>query len=116
MLLTASLLFATDKMLQKLVRFGKNFYVATGAGLLLWMLFFDTNDLISQSRNWWKLKQLERERVYFQENISKLQEQREEIMGNYRLQEKFARENYLMKKPAEDVYVLVNEKNEPIEK
>ncbi|WP_128545636.1 septum formation initiator family protein [Larkinella soli] len=103
-------------MLNKFIRLAKNFYVATGVGLLVWMLFFDTNDIISQVRNWWKLQDLETQRIYYREEIQKVEAQQKEILGSPRLQEKYARENYLMRKPTEDVYVLVNEKNEPIEK
>jgi len=102
-------------MFQKLLRLARNFYVATGFGLLVWMLFLDANDLISQAMNAWKLRGLREEKAYFQQEITRIQQQRREIFGNERLQEKFARENYLMKKEKEDVYVLVDEKNEPIE-
>ena len=103
-------------MITKLLRIVKNFYVASGVGLLTWMLFFDANDIISQARNSWKLRDLEQDLVYYDEKITEVEIQRQAILGNPRLQEKYARENYLMKKPGEDIYVLVNEKNEPIEK
>lgn len=45
-----------------------------------------------------------------------IQTQRQEILGNDQLREKFAREKYLMKKANEDVFVIVDEKNEPLEK
>jgi cell division protein DivIC len=101
---------------QKLIRLSKNFYVVTGVILFAWMLGFDANDLGTQFRNWWKLRALETDRVYYEEEIAKIQQQRKEIFGSTHSQEKFARENYLMKKNGEEVYVLVNEKNEPIEK
>ncbi len=103
-------------MINKILRIVKNFYFATGVGLLIWMLFFDANDIISQVRNSLKLGDLETDLVYYDEKIKEVEIQRQSILGNPRLQEKYARENYLMKKPNEDVYVLVNEKNEPIEK
>ncbi|QJW88557.1 septum formation initiator family protein [Spirosoma taeanense] len=103
-------------MLNRLFRSVRNFYVATGLALLVWMLFFDANDLVTQARNWWKLHELEKEATYYQEQISRLQVERREVLGNDRLREKFAREKYLMKKPTEDVFVIVDEQNEPIEK
>lgn len=103
-------------MLNRLFRSLSNFYVATGLGLLAWMLFFDANDLPSQVRNWWKLRELEKESVYYQDKIRDVQTQRKEVLGSNRLREKYARERYLMKKPTEDVFVIVDENNEPIEK
>jgi cell division protein DivIC len=38
------------------------------------------------------------------------------VMGNKKLVEKFAREKYLMKKPKEEIFVIVDEENQPIEK
>ncbi len=103
-------------MFRNLLRYGRNFYVATGVGLLVWMLVFDANDLFSQVRNWWNLRDLEGEKIYYQAEIKRVQNQRKLVLGTDQLREKYARERYLMKKPTEDVYVLVDENNEPIEK
>jgi hypothetical protein len=92
------------------------FYILTGAGLLLWMLFFDANDLRSQFRNWWKAQELDEEKTYFQERIKAVRAERNEVLGSQQLRIKYAREKYLMKKRSEDVYVLVDENGEPIEK
>jgi cell division protein FtsB len=37
-------------------------------------------------------------------------------MGNPALLEKYAREKYFMKRPKEDVFVIVDQDNQPIEK
>lgn len=103
-------------MLQKILRKLRNFYVATALVLLAWMTFFDANDLPSQTRNWLKLRELEAETKFYQAEISDVQTERREVLGSDRLREKFAREKYLMKKPTEDVFVIVDENNEPIEK
>ncbi|QHV97595.1 FtsB family cell division protein [Spirosoma endbachense] len=103
-------------MLNRLLHYLRNFYVASGLGLLAWMTFFDANDLPMQIRNWWKLRELEGEATFYQTQIQKVQTERREVLGNDRLREKYAREKYLMKKPTEDIFVIVDEKNEPIEK
>ncbi|GAB3321958.1 septum formation initiator family protein [Larkinella ripae] len=103
-------------MVHKILRIAKNFYVATGVGLFVWMAFFDTNDIISQFKNSMKLRDLETDLVYYDEKIKEVEEQQKALLGSARLQEKYARENYFMKKPGEDVYVLVDENNELIEK
>lgn len=103
-------------MLNRLLRYLRNFYVATGLGLLVWMTFFDANDLPTQIRNRWKLRELDRDAKFYQAQIKSVQAERQEVLGNDRLREKFAREKYLMKKPGEDVFVIVDEHNEPLEK
>ncbi len=92
------------------------FYALTGVGFLLWMSFFDANDLGSQVRNWWKAQELDEEKAYFQERIDAVRAERKEVLGSQQLRIKYAREKYLMKKRNEDVYVLVDENGEPIEK
>ncbi len=99
-----------------LKRLSRNFYLATGLGLLVWMVFFDTNDLPTQFQNWRKLRELEGEKAFYAESTEAVQVQQREVLGSQRLREKFAREKYLMKKRNEDVFVIVDENNEPIEK
>lgn len=103
-------------MLNRLLRYCRNFYMATSLVLLVWMTFFDANDLPTQVRNWWKLRELDGKAEYYQAKIKAVQTERREVLGNDRLREKFAREKYLMKKPGEDVFVIVDEQNEPLEK
>lgn len=103
-------------MLQRLLRFVRNFYVATGLGLFVWMCLFDASDLPSQFSNWWKLRELEGEKRFYQEKIATVKQQQREVLGNDRLREQYARERYLMKKPTEHVYVIVDENGEPLEK
>ena len=80
------------------------------------MISVDPNDLRSQLRNWWTLHKLQNEEAYYQGKIKEVQNARREVLGTDQLREKFAREKYLMKKPTETVYVIVDEQNEPIEK
>lgn len=93
-----------------------NFYWLTGLGLLVWMLFFDANDLITQGRMQWKMHQLEQDSVFYFRQIEDVKRERREVMGTPKLAEKFAREKYLMKKPGEEIFVIVDENNEPLEK
>lgn len=103
-------------MLQRLIGYSRNFYVATGVGLLVWMCLFDASDLPSQFRNWQKLRELESERVFYLDDIKLVKQQQRDILGSARLRETYARERYLMKKPTEDVFVIVDENGQPIEK
>jgi cell division protein FtsB len=96
----------------RLPSFTKSFYFIFGASFLLWMLVFDTNDFISQYKLYSKAKELEAEKMYYQEKIEEVKEERKELLSNPRLLEKFAREKYLMKKPTEDVFVVVEEGKE----
>jgi hypothetical protein len=96
-------------MLKKLPPAFRNFYVVTGLSFLVWITFFDSNDLISRFRMNSKLSSLEDEKEYYLEKISEVEKDRNELMTNKELLEKFAREKYLMKKETEDVFVIVEE-------
>ena len=93
----------------KIPRITRNFYVIATVLFLVWMLFIDNNDLITQISLSQKLKNLEAEKTYYQEKISEVKAEREELLSNDELLERFAREKYLMKKESEDVYVIVEE-------
>lgn len=63
-----------------------------------------------------ELGRLEDEKKYYIQKIKEVETERIEVMGNKKLVEKFAREKYLMKKPKEEIFVIVDEDNQPIEK
>jgi cell division protein FtsB len=73
------------------------------------MLFIDTNDLYSQYKKQRKLEELEHQKAYYTQKILEIEKDREELLSNNDLLEKFAREKYLMKKESEDLYIIVAE-------
>lgn len=73
------------------------------------MVFIDSNDVVSQFKLRTKLKELENQKEFYLERKEKIKADREELMSNYELLEKFARERYYMKKKSEDLYVVVEE-------
>ena len=87
----------------------KSPYFLIGVSFLIWMVFFDTEDLITQHRLRYKLKNLEAEKIYYLQQIEKIQKDRAELDNNTELLEKFAREKYYMKKKTEDLYIVVEE-------
>ncbi len=96
-------------MLKRIPSFTKSFYFIITLLFVLWMLVFDRNDVFTQYKMRAKLKQLESERDYYLEKISEVEKDKSELFSSSQLIEKFAREKYLMKKPTEDVYIVVEE-------
>ena len=89
------------------LRVVRSFYFLAGTGFLVWMLMFDANDLGKQFDIYRKWKDLRNEKQYYLDNIEVVKRERAELMSSPALLEKFAREKYLMKRPGEDVFVLV---------
>jgi cell division protein FtsB len=94
-------------MLKKIAPFVKNKYTLTLIGFVVWISFFDKNDLLSQRELRKEVKKLEIEKKYFVTEIGKNKVDLKELKTNPKNLEKFAREKYLMKKDNEDVFVLV---------
>jgi len=94
-------------MIKKIIRYLKNKYAISILVFLVWMLFFDRNDVISQYTYRSKLNKLKDDTKYFTEEIEKIKKDLHELMSNPKSLEKFAREKYLMKKDDEDIFVFV---------
>lgn len=89
--------------------FFRNFFFLFSIVFIIWMIFFDSNDIISQYKMRSVLSDLENEREYYQQKIIEVKAEEEALMKDKEKLEKFAREHYLMKKPTEDIYILVEE-------
>ena len=96
-------------MIKKLPKFTRSFYFIVGMLFLFWMLFLDSNDLYTQYKLSRQLETLENEKEFYQEKIEQVKEERQQLLSDTETLEKFAREKYLMKKDAEDLYVIVEE-------
>ena len=73
------------------------------------MLFIDSNDIGSQIKITQKLNSLKAQKAYYKAKKVEVLKDRKELSTNKDLLEKFARENYLMKKPSEDLFIVVTE-------
>lgn len=99
-------------LLEKLPPYLKNKYVLTVAAFLLWLLFFDNNDLIRQFERQQKLDELQEQKRYYKERIEESRAELKALTTDTSKLERFARERYLMKKENEDIYVIVPEDQE----
>lgn len=87
----------------------KNKFVWVTAFFVVWVIFFDQYNLISRVKNNQKLNQLEKEKKHYISEIEKNSRMLEELKGDKETLEKFAREQYLMKKKDEDIYLVIEE-------
>jgi cell division protein DivIC len=87
----------------------RNFYFVTALLFFLWMLFFDSNDIISHFQLNSKISELEENKAFYEEKIEEVKKDQQALDTDRELLEKIAREKYLMKKENEDVYIVVEE-------
>ncbi|HEV7381707.1 MAG TPA: septum formation initiator family protein [Dyadobacter sp.] len=91
----------------------RNFYTATLFAWLVWVVGLDNNNIRVVFSNRMKMNTLQKEKNALDEKIRLVNKEREEVLGNPRMLEKWARETYLMRRPKEEVYVIVDENNKP---
>ncbi len=85
----------------------KNKYFLVIVGLIVWLLYFDRNDVFTQFELINKCNKLKTERDYYIAEIEKNKLEIHELQNNKVSLETFAREKYLMKKDNEDIFVFV---------
>ncbi len=98
--------------MQRLLNLFKNKYFLISIIFLVWLIFFDRNDLLSQYEYRQQLNKLKEEHAFYTKETADVQKQLNELTSDKEKLEKFAREKYLMKKANEDIFVIVPEKKE----
>jgi cell division protein FtsB len=90
----------------KLIRIFRNKYLIATIMFLVWMLFFDHNNLFLSFQYRKELKTLTYNKAYYKDQIEKTRKDVERIKTNPLWIEKVAREQYLMKREGEDIFVI----------
>jgi cell division protein FtsB len=98
--------------MKRLLHLFRNKYFVVTLAFVVWMIFFDKNDLFSQYQYHSQLSKLKHERDFYQKETAKVHQELDELTSNKQELEKFAREKYLMKKDNEDVFVIVKSKKD----
>lgn len=75
----------------------------------IWMTFFDSNRIIDRMKEYRNMKQLELDKIYYETKIEQDSRRMKELRTDKENLEKFAREQYLMKRPNEDVFIIIEE-------
>jgi len=86
----------------------KTLYIATFTVAAVWFIFFDRYNLVSQIRVHNRIKTLEKDLSYYKDEQAKKEARGELLNNNKEELERFAREQYWMKKKDEDLFVVVN--------
>lgn len=89
-----------------ILKYIKNYYIIIAAFFVVWMLFFDKNDFITQLKLKSQLKEMRDQRDFYKEKTQIVERERQELLEDAQLLEKFAREKYWMKKESEDIFII----------
>ncbi|MFP4664762.1 MAG: FtsB family cell division protein [Bacteroidales bacterium] len=86
----------------------RNKYILSLLVFVLWVGIFDSYNLVNRIQDVNKLRELQEERNFFQEEIRKYRKQMQQLDSSTEMLEKFAREQHLMKAPNEDVFIIMD--------
>lgn len=75
----------------------------------MYIMFFDAHDLISQIGVRWKIHQMKEQMDFLQNDTDLAKEQIITLTTNSESLEKFAREQYRMKRENEEIFVILKE-------
>ena len=84
----------------------RNKYSLSLIVFFVWIVFFDSNNLIERTIHFRKVHQLEKDKMFYEEKIKDDRAKLEELESNPANLEKFAREQYLMKKENEEIFII----------
>lgn len=87
----------------------KNRYSLVILLFLVWMVFFDQNDIITQIKLKQRLNKIEKQKEYYNDEISRTRSELNNLLNDDDKLEKFAREKYLMKRNNEDLFIISEE-------
>jgi cell division protein FtsB len=95
------------RFIERMPSFLRNRYLLTIIIFFVWLLLLDSNNLISRVRELKNLRKLKSEKEYYVQRIEEDKRKLHELKTDNRNLEKFAREQYRMKKPDEDMYIIL---------
>ncbi len=84
-----------------------NKYVLTLIGFLVWMIFFDSTSFLVINELNGEIKRYESQLNFYKSEYEKNDKFYRKLMNNKEEKQKYARENYFMKKPNEEIFILV---------
>ena len=94
------------KLISTIPAWLKSKYLITSTAFLIWMLFFDKNDVSLQLKRINELNKLQQSEKNMNTQIANTKKELELLKTSPSTLEKYAREKYMMKKDNEDLYII----------
>lgn len=91
----------------KIPPFLRNKYFLTITIFVVWIVLLDTNNLLERFQQMSELHKLRQEKEYFTKKIEQDKKKLNELKTDNHNLEKFAREQYKMKKKDEDLFIVL---------
>lgn len=95
------------KFLKHIPSWIRSKYLVAGISFIVWMVFFDKDDVTLQWKRIKDLKQLQLSEKNMTDQIVNVKKELDLLKTNPSTLEKYAREKYMMKRDNEDLYIFV---------
>jgi len=89
----------------------KNKYTITIIVFVIWILFFDRNDLFTQWDRKQELQKLETSTSFYEKEIANTRKDLMDLNNKPAILEKLARENFYLKRTNEDIFLVTDSNN-----
>jgi len=84
----------------------RNKYISSMIVFVIWIAFFDRNDLFTQWDRKQELQKLETSQTFYEQEIATTRKDLLELNSNPATLEKFAREKFYLKRPNEEIFIV----------
>ncbi|MDD3738712.1 MAG: septum formation inhibitor [Lentimicrobiaceae bacterium] len=89
----------------------KNKYFIVSLLFLVWILFLDSSNIFYQIGLRKELRDLKREKQFYQSEIAKDSTIYNELLNDTSVFEKYAREHFWLKRKGEDLFIVMDKEN-----
>ena len=98
-----------QKILDKIPSILRNKIVLLLAIYFIYLCFFSQHSIWSQGKLLIELRKLKKEERHYRTSIADIRKEQRTVFSSMDEIERYARENYWMKKDSEDLYIIVEE-------
>jgi len=96
------------EILKKILKIFINKYFLITVAFIVWMVFFDSNNVFTRAKLQDNLDDLQQEKHFYLDEIRKDSALTHRLLTDSTELERVAREKYLMKKNNEDIYLVLD--------
>ncbi|HEX8355896.1 MAG TPA: septum formation initiator family protein [Segetibacter sp.] len=94
------------------IKIFSNKYLFSLVLFIVWISFFDRNDLITQVGRHQELQKLEVSASFYEKEIATTKKDLMDLNSDPLIMEKFAREKFYLKRPNEEIFVVTDSSEE----
>ncbi|SIO50298.1 Septum formation initiator [Chitinophaga niabensis] len=94
------------KRFKKVPAILRNKFIVGGVLFVVWLLFVDRNNVFTQFTLSSEESKLEDQKAFYKQEIDRARQDQFELLSSPEKLEKFAREQYRMKKEDEDLFII----------